>query len=81
MILQLNGPLRKSEVCFVLKIRICTLLVKSMKVSVLVQQITTVKQKEMSRHGGMSMRIQIKILNHKFDWKILLTAPTNAKLC
>ena len=35
-----------------------------MKVSVPVQQITSVKQKEMSRHSGMNMRIQIKILNY-----------------
>ena len=60
-----------------------------MKVSVPVQQITSVKQKEMLKHGGMNTRIQIKILNqlntskfpdHKFNWKILLRAPTNAKL-
>ena len=63
LILQLNGPLRKSEVCFVWKIKIRTLLVKSMKVSVPVQQITSVKQKEMLKHGGMNTRIQIKILN------------------
>ena len=35
-----------------------------MKVSVPVQQITSVKQKEMSRHSGMNTRIQIKILNY-----------------
>ena len=44
----------------------------------------------MQRPGGMNMRTQIKILNqlntsetfpdHKFDWKILATAPTNTKL-
>ena len=43
--------------------RIHTLLVKSMKASVPAQQITSVKQKEMLKHGGMSARIQIKILN------------------
>ena len=84
-------PLRKSEVCFVWKIRICTLLVKSMKVFVPLQEITSVKQKEMSRHGGMNKRIQIKILNqlntsesflviNSILRKILLTAPANAKL-
>ena len=61
-----------------------------MKVSAPVQQITSVKQKEMLKHGGVNTRIQIKILNqvfnlrrfpdHKFDSKILLTAPTNANL-
>ena len=34
-----------------------------MKVLVPVQPITSVKQKEMSRHVGMNSRIQIKILN------------------
>ena len=57
-----NGPLRKL-VCFAWKIRIHTLLVKSIKVSVPAQQITSVKQKEMLKHGGMNTRIQIKILN------------------
>ena len=52
----------KSEVCFVCKIKICTLLVKSMKF-VPIQQITLVKQNKMSRHGGINTRIQIKILN------------------
>ena len=89
MILQPNGPLIKSEVCFVWKIKIQTLLVKPMNVFVPVTQITSVKQKEMSRHGRMNTRIQIKILNqlntsefhdHKLNRKILLTAPTNVKL-
>ena len=61
-----------------------------MKVLVPVQQITLAKQKEMLRLGGRNTRTQIKILNqltkpdfpdHKFDWKILLTAHANTKLC
>ena len=39
------------------------LLVKSSKVFVPVQQITSVKEKEMLRHGGMKARIQIKLLD------------------
>ena len=36
---------------------------KSTKVIVPVQEITLLKQKEMSRYVGMNTRIQIKILN------------------
>ena len=55
-----------------------------------IQQITLAKQKQMLRLGGRNTRTQIKILNqltksdfpdHKFDWKILLTAHANTKLC
>ena len=49
LVLQLNDPLRKSEVCFVWKIKIRTLLVKFMKILVPVQQITSVKQKDMMK--------------------------------
>ena len=61
---------------------------KSTKVLVTVQKIILVKQK-MLRNGVMNTKIQVKLLNqlnlinfpdHKFDWKIHLTAPIKTKL-
>ena len=66
--LQLNDSLRISEVRYVLKTKIRNLIEKSMKVLVLVQQITSVKQKQ----DGMDTRSQIKILNQMNTLEIFL---------
>ena len=50
-----------------------------MKVFVLDQQITSVKQKEMSRHGGMNTRIKVKILNQLNTSEGFLIINSNGK--
>ena len=88
--LRLSGQLKKRSSSYsASKIKIHIHRVKSTRASVHVVKITSARQCEISKRGGMSTKTYEKTPNpqniyvfsqeHKFNWKIIMNAPTNIR--